>query len=398
MSVQGSADGRNFGVRAARRTVLRTASLGALGALAAIVSRPARAQAGVSETEILIGQSAQLSGPLAPLTQELRQGASWYLEDLNARGGVHGRTVRVVTLDDGYVAARTAENVRRLIDEDQVLALFNLAGTPTTLAALPILEARRVPLVAPFTGADVLRTGFSRYVFNLRAGYGSEIAKIVQHLSTIGIDKIAVAYLNNAFGKSALAAAGLAAKSHGVAVVASTALEVDGKGLELAVRSVAQAGPQAVVVATAGRITSDFIASYQQVRAGMQFYALSVVSSQQLLKDLGDRSRGVVIAQVMPHPVGGQSAAARELAIFAKQGGGHTVTHNHMEGFLSAKVLVEGLRRAGRALDRTALVRGLESMREVDLGGYVVRYSDRNHNGSNYVELSVVGASGRLVK
>lgn len=375
--------------------VLRTSALAVLGAL---VARSVRAQAGVSETEILIGQSAQLTGPLAPLTQELRQGASWYLEDLNSKGGVHGRLIRVITLDDAYVAARTAENVRRLIDEDQVLALFNLAGTPTTLAALPIVEERKVPLVAPFTGSDTLRAGFSRYLFNVRAGYGSEIAKILQHLSTIGIQKVAVAYLNNAFGKGALSAVELASKGLGVTVVAATALEVDGKGLEQAVESIARVGPQAVLVATAGKITSDFIGSYQKVRAGAQFYALSVVSSQQLLRELGDRSRGVVIAQVMPHPFAGRNVAARELAAFAQKRGVDTVTYNHMEGFLSARVLVEGLRRAGRALDRAALIRGIESMREVDLGGYVVRFSDRDHNGSNYVELSVVGTSGRLVK
>lgn len=395
MSTQRPIGSRHVCARADRRAVLRTTSLFFLGALAA---QPAWAQAGVSETEILIGQSAQLSGPLAPLTQELRQGASWYLDDLNAKGGVHGRAIRVVTLDDAYVAARTAENVKRLIDEVRVLALFNLAGTPTTLAALPILEDRKVPLIAPFTGSDALRAGLNRYVFNVRAGYASEIAKIVQHLSTIGINKVGVAYLNNAFGKGALSAAEVAAKGNGVTVVAASALEVDGKGLEQAVRSIAQVGPQAVLVATAGKITSDFIASYQGVRTGAQFYALSVVSSQQLLKELGDRSAGVVIAQVMPHPFGGRNVAARELAAFAQQRGVATVTYNHMEGFLSARVLVEGLRRAGRALDRASLIRGLESMREVDLGGYVIRFSDRDHNGSNYVELSVVGMSGRLVK
>lgn len=358
----------------------------------------AAAQDGVSDTEIRIGQSAQLSGPLAPLSDELRRGASWHIADVNARGGVHGRRIRVITLDDGYVAARTAENTRKLIDEERVLALFNYAGTPTTLAALPIIEERNVPLIAPFTGADSLRSSLRRQVFNVRAGYGDEIARITEHLSTIGATKVAVAYLDNAFGKGALAAAQQAATKYQVTLTASGAMAVDGKGLDDAVRTIAQTHPVAVIVAAAGKSTSDFISAYKKVSAGTQFYALSVVSSQQLLRELAEQSRGVVIAQVMPHPFSGNNAAARELEALARRDGITTVTYNHMEGYLSAKVLVEGLRRAGKTLDRAGLVRGLESMKDVDLGGFVVRFSDRNHNGSSYVELSVVSLSGRVLK
>jgi branched-chain amino acid transport system substrate-binding protein len=378
----------------ARRRQLQ-ASL--LSLIAAGLPRAA-AQEGVSDGEIRIGQSAQLTGPLAPLSEELRHGASWYFTEVNAKGGIHGRRIRVITLDDGYVATRTVENVKRLIDDERVLALFNLAGTPTTLAALPLVEERNVPLVAPFTGTDTLRTTLRSQVFNVRASYADEIRRITEHLGTIGVTRVAVAYLDNAFGKEALAAAQLAAPKQGVTVTASAPLSVDGKGMAQAVDMIARSGPAAVIVAAAGKGTSDFIDAYQKARAGTQFYALSVVSSQQLLRELGERSRGVVIAQVMPHPFRGNNAAARELEALANRHGTTTLTYNHMEGYLSAKVLVEGLRRAGKALDRVALVRGLESMKDVDLGGYAVRFSDRNHNGSTYVELSVVGLSGRMLK
>lgn len=383
------------GADSSRRLALKATLLAVSGAGAASL---AKAEDGVTAAEILIGQSAQHSGPLAPLSQELRQGASWYFADVNAKGGVHGRSIRLISLDDGYVASRAAENVKRLIDQDRVLALFNLAGTPTTLAALPVLEERKVPLVAPFTGSDSLRSSLRPYVFNVRAGYADEIARIAEHLSTIGVTKVAVAYLDNAFGKGALAAAELAAKKYRVTLTASAAMAVDGKGLDETVRAIAASSPLAVIVAAAGKGTSDFIAAYRRVGAGTQFYALSVVSSEQLLRELGDGSRGVVIAQVMPHPFSGNNVAARELDGLARRHGVTSVTYNHMEGFLSAKVLVEGLQRAGKALDRVALVRALESMKDVDIGGYLVRFSNRNHNGSSYVELSVVGASGRLLK
>jgi branched-chain amino acid transport system substrate-binding protein len=229
--------GRQAETHPVRRAVLRATTLAVLGPLALLPARTHAAEAGA--TEILIGQSAQLSGPLAPLTRELIQGASWYFDEVNGKGGVHGRKVRVITLDDGYVAARTAENVKRLIDDDKVLALFNLAGTPTTLAALPILEERKVPLVAPFTGSGALRKKLNPQVFNVRAGYDDELEQIVRHLSTLGVTQVAVAYLNNTFGKDALATAERAAAAHRASLVASAALEVDGKGLDASVRSIA---------------------------------------------------------------------------------------------------------------------------------------------------------------
>ena len=381
---------------AARRGALRI--MGAAAAAMIAAPWPARAPRAARDAEILIGQSCQLSGPLAPLTREIREGAAWYFDQVNAKGGVHGRKVRVIALDDAYDPKRTAENARRLIEQDDVLALFNLAGTPTTLAALPVLREHKVPLVAPFTGTDALRSKFDRYVFNVRAGYADEIEKIVQHLSTLGIRRAAVAYLNNSFGKGGLEAVKTAAAKYGVALVAAAPLEIDGKGLQEAARTVAQAQPPVIVLATAGKVTSDFIAAYQTSGPAVQFYALSVVSSQQLIQALGDRSKGVAIAQVMPYPWGGGTRLAREVADLAAKNKAADVSYNHMEGFVSAKALVEGLQHAGPSPTREGLVRSLEGLREFDLGGYVLRFSDRNHNGSTYVELTIVGSSKRVVR
>jgi ABC-type branched-subunit amino acid transport system substrate-binding protein len=368
---------------------------GAAALIAAPWASPApRAEA---DTEILIGQSCQLSGPLAPLTRELQEGAGWCFEQVNAKGGVHGRQIRLVALDDAYDPKRTAENVRQLIEKNGVFALFNLAGTPTTLAALPVLREYKVPLIAPFTGTDVLRSSLDKYVFNVRAGYADEIEKIVQHLSVLGIDRVGVAYLNNSFGAGGLDAVKSAAAKRGVALAAATPLEIDGSRLQEAAQDLARSRPPVIILATAGKVTSDFIAAYQSSGASAQFYALSVVSSQQLIQALGDRSKGVAIAQVMPYPWGNATKLARELSDLASRKAVE-VGYNHMEGFVSAKVLVEGLQQAGPSPTRESLVRGLEGLRELDLGGYVVRFSDRNHNGSSYVELTIVGASKRVLR
>ena len=369
-----------------------------MGAVALSNWVPARAEPGVSDGEIVIGQSCTLSGPLAPLAMEMRQGATWYIEQVNAKEGVHGRKLKVLTLDDAYDPKRTAQNVRQLIEQDNAFALFNLSGTPTVLAALPILTEHKVPLVAPFTGSDALRKNFSRYVFNVRASYADEIDQIVRHLATVQLSKVGVAYFDNPFGQGGLGAARAAAKKYGISVAAVAPLQADGTGLDAAVTAIVQERPAAIIMATAGKITSDFIAAYLRAGPGTQFYALSVISSQQLIRDLGDRSRGVAIAQVMPYPWGGATSVARELTEMARTKAATDVTYNHMEGFISAKVLVEGLRRAGKSLTRDSFIRGLESMREVDLGGYVVRFSDHSHNGSSYVELSVVSGSGRILR
>ena len=348
--------------------------------------------------DILIGQSCQLTGPLAPLSSEIREGAKWYLDEVNRKGGVRGRRIKVLVLDDGYDPKRTAENTKQLVERDGVVALFNFAGTPTTLAALQTLRQSKVPLVAPFTGSDALRGTFERYVFNVRAGYSDEIDKIVQHLSTVGVRRVGVAYLNNAFGKSGLEAAKTAAAKYGVSLLGEAPLQVDGSGLKEVATTMSRSQPPAIILATAGKVTSDFIAAYMDIAPGTQFYALSVVSSQQLTQTLGPRGRGVAMTQVMPYPWGGGSRLARELTELAKSNGATSVTYNHMEGYVSAKVLVEGLRAVGPTPTRESLVQALESLREFDLGGFAVRFSDKNHNGSTYVELTIVGNDKKIVR
>ena len=355
------------------------------------------AQASGGDGEIRIGQSCQLSGPLSSLTKEIQDGAALYFRQVNARGGVHGRSIRVISKDDGYDPARAAANARSLIEEDGVIALFNVAGTPTTLAVLPVARDHRIPLIAPFTGSGQLRAPFERHVFNARAGYGEEIEKIVQHLSVLGIAHVGVAHLNNSFGKGGVVAVQSAAQKTRISLVATTPLEVDGKGLKETAAEMAHGRPQAIILITAGKITSDFIAAYQAIATGAQFYALSVVSSRQLIDALGDRSKGVAIAQVMPYPWGGASELSREILGLAKAQG-IQVTYNHMEGYVSAKLLVEGLKLAGQSPTPETLIRALEGLHALDLGGFILHFSDHNHNGSTYVELTIVGSEKHMVR
>ena len=355
------------------------------------------AEAGVADNEVLIGQSGVLSGPLGSLGLELQEGANLYIDRVNAAGGVHGRRIRLLSMDDAYDPKRTVENTRKMIEQDKVFALFGYSGTPTTLAVLPLVEQHRVPLIAPFTGVDVLRDKYSRYVFNVRARYSDEIEEMVRQLTTTGVKKIAVAYLNNAFGKSGLASVEAAMKKRGLQISGAVPVEVESTQLAASVKSLAQASPDAIILATAGKPTSDFIGAYQKTGLKPQFFALSVVSSHQLTQALGDESRGVVISQVMPYPWKRGVPIVNELQGLASAKGVKNITYNHMEGFVYAKVLVEALRGAGRKLTREGLVRGLESMEGRDLGGLTVGFSEGNHNASTYVDLTIVGRDGKLM-
>jgi len=379
----------------ARREFLRSG-----GVLAAGLAGTAWAQdsAGVSDSEILIGQSCQLSGPLAALTSEVRQGASLYFDHVNASGGVRGRKIRVLAIDDAYDPRKAAENTKKLIDEDKVLALFQYAGTPPALAALPIAEERGVPFIAPFTGSDGLRQAGSRYVFNIKAGYAAELDATVRQLASVGIARIAAVYLNNPFGTGGLASVDKSVKNHKVELVAQAPLEVDGSKMADAVAAVAKATPQAIIVISAGKPSVDFVDAYLTAGHRSTFYMLSVISNAQLVKALGERARGIVVSQVVPSPWNQSMPISREFQTLAKAKGITEYTFSQMEGFISARFLVEALQRAGAKPTRAGLVQAMESMKSVNLGGYPVELSATQHSSGKFVDLLMMGRNGRFTK
>ncbi|CAN7731728.1 ABC transporter substrate-binding protein [Acidovorax sp. LjRoot66] len=358
----------------------------------------AQDSAGVTDGEIVIGQSCQLSGPLAALTSEVRQGSALYFDHVNASGGVRGRKIRVVAIDDAYDPKKAAENTKKLIDEDKVLALFQYAGTPPALAALPIAEDRGVPFIAPFTGSDGLRQAGSRYVFNIKAGYAAELDATVKQLASVGIARIAAVYLNNPFGTGGLASVEKSVKNHKVELVAHAPLEVDGSKMADAVAVVAKAAPQAIIVISAGKPSVDFVDAYLAAGHRTTFYMLSVISNAQLVKALGERARGIVVSQVVPSPWNQSMPISREFQTLAKAKGITEYTFSQMEGFISARFLVEALQRAGAKPTRAGLVQAMESMKSVNLGGYPVELSATQHSSGKFVDLLMMGRDGRFTK
>ena len=229
-----------------------------LGALLALVLLAPwgvlRAGPGVTDSEIVIGQSLGLTRPLAALAPELVNISKTYLEGINAQGGIHGRRIRVVTEDDGYRPENTVRLVGKMIEQDQVFALMNLTGTANVGAILPLLakENPPVPLISPFTGADLLREPPINHVFNVRASYGDEVEKLVQHLTTLGVPRISVLWMNNGFGKDGLAGARKSMEKRGLKLHSDAPIQADSSDVQQAVQSLSAGEPDAIIMITAG--------------------------------------------------------------------------------------------------------------------------------------------------
>lgn len=370
----------------------RQFSLGA-GALAVGAGVSAQAQA----NKIVLGQSAAFSGPAAQLGIQFHQGAKLWFDQLNARGGIAGRSVEIKTLDDGYEPDRCAANTQALIDDD-VFALFGYIGTPTSLAALPLVRKSQIPFIAPFTGAMGLREPLLKNIFHLRASYNDETALIVRQLTNLGLKKIAVFYQNDSYGKAGLDGSVLALGKIGLKPVALGTVERNTVKVDEAVKTILAAAPDAVIQISAYKSCAAFIRAARKAGYGGTFYNVSFVGTQALADELGKDGAGVVVSQVVPSPFSPVRQISREFLADIKGGGGKVqANYSSMEGYLAARLFSDGLQReAGRSVTRDTLIRGLESLGRTQLGGFSVNLSAGNHVASSFVELSMLTGDGRV--
>lgn len=347
---------------------------------------------GVTSNSILIGQSAALSGAAEALGKEMKAGADAYFDAVNKSGGINGRKIKLISLDDGYEPDRAAANTKKLITENEVLALFGYVGTPTSNAALPIFTEAKVPFIGAFTGAQSLREPFNRYIFNVRASYFDETEQIVAHLVQQGITKIAVFYQNDAYGKAGLAGVERAMKARNLEIALTATVERNTTDVAAAVAKIAKSQTGAVIMISAYKSCGAFIKAMKLAGGLQQFWNVSFVGSKALSNELGEEGRGVQISQVTPFPWSNVIPIVRDYQ--KRIGGEDKYSFTSLEGYLAAKVLVEGLKRAGKNPTRESLVDGLASMGKVDLGGFTVNYTPTNHNGSSYVDLTIISRGG----
>jgi branched-chain amino acid transport system substrate-binding protein len=367
-----------------------------LSALLLAVAGAATAQ-GVTDSQIVLGQSVALTGPAQQLGLDMQLGANLYFNQVNARGGVNGRKIVLKTLDDGYEADRAAANTKKLIYDEKVFALFGYVGTPTSSASLPIFTEAKVPFVGPFTGAELLRTPVNRYIFNVRASYWDETEAIVQHLTAMSVNRIAVFYQNDNYGQAGLTGVQRALKRRNMEINGLGTVERNTVDVAKAVDQIKKANPQAVVMISAYKSCAAFIKEMKKGGANPTFWNVSFVGSKALAKELDKEGRGVQISQVVPFPWDGSVPVVREyqkaMAEAKAEPGFGT-----LEGYIAAKVMVEGLRRAGRKLDREGLVRAMESIVDYDVGGFKVSYGPNNRSGSKFVDLTIISKEQKFVR
>lgn len=366
----------------------------ALASLALPVTR-ARAQ---ERRAIVLGQSVPLTGPAAQLGLQMQLGAKAYFDAVNAAGGVGGVPVLLRSLDDGYDPARCKANTEQFIQED-VFALFGYIGTPTSLAALPLATQARIPFIAPLTGAEALRDPFNRLVFHIRASYFDETELIVKQLTQLDLRKIAVFHQNDAYGQAGLKGVQRALHARGLQPTAIATVERNSVDVAAAIKTLLPAQPEVIVQISAYKSCAAFIRQARRAGYGGQFYNVSFVGTQALADELGKDAAGVVVSQVMPSPFGTAAGLVNDyqqaLHRFNPKA---EPNYTSIEGYLAARVIVDGLRRLGTRPTREGLVAALETLAGYESRGYQLRFSGTKHVGSSFVELSMLTAEGKVMR
>lgn len=347
---------------------------------------------GVTAAAIVIGQSTPLTGANAELGNDIRNGALAYFRQVNESGGVHGRTIELVTLDDANQVPRAEANTKKLVEETGVFVLFGYASATLSRPALPIVETHRVPFLAPFTGADPMRV-FNRHVYNMRASYADELEKIVEHFTPLGIRRFSIVHYDDVVGRENLAAVERALKKRGLAAVSVASFKDRAKPeIAAGVREVAKGAPDVVILTTLYKASADFIKAAKAAGLGAQMASNSFPGASPLAKELGAEGAGTIVATVVPPPTKRSLPVVQEYqAAIERQIGRKDYSFTSLESFIAAKVTVEALKRAGPRPTREGFMHALDGMKSFDVGGYVVSFSPQNHNGSAFVELTVIG-------
>jgi len=373
-------------------SMLRQGFLVGIVALAALVG-PAGADPGVTDTEIVIGSCAALEGPASFLGTQTVLGARAYLNTVNDQGGVHGRKIRLVSRNDGYEPDKTIACVNQLIQEDKVFAMGFFVGTPTGAKVVAMAETHKVPAVGFFTGAEILRTPVKHNVIHVRASYFDEARAQVDNLvGTLGMSKIAVFYQEDAFGIAVLEGVKLALKRHNLAPVALGTFPRNTMDVAKGLEQIKPASPEAVVMVGTYAPLAEFVKRARADKWKSVFLTVSFVGTEAFARAAGKDGDGVIITQVVPPPSRRDlPAVAQYQAALKKYLPEASPNFVSLEGFVNAKLLVEGLKLAGRDLSREKLVTAIEGIVDLDLGiGMRASYSSSRHHAFDLVYVTLL--------
>jgi len=345
--------------------------------------------------QLKIGISGPLEGSNAGSMLELVKGASMYVDTVNAAGGVHGRKVLIVARDDNFEVQKTVAVVKKLIEEDNVLALMLVRGTPHNEAILPLIAQHRIALVGPSTGAMVFHRPVNPYVFNVRTAYQLEATKLVALLKTVGMEKIAVLHVDDGFGQDALK--GLKTGFMDSSLLPAAIVPFDRKlaakdstdFMKPVLPQLLKSDPGVIVIVGAGLAVKNAIVAIRAAGSTAKIATMSNNASTAFIKLLDANARGVIVSQVFPDEKSLTNAFVREAQQTAYKNK-VTLTPGMMEGYAAAKVMVKALREAGANPTRASVIAALNSMNNFDLGDITIRYSAADHTGLDLTDLSII--------
>ncbi|WP_424192473.1 ABC transporter substrate-binding protein [Ampullimonas aquatilis] len=376
-----------------RRNALKGILLISLG----MICTRTMAEPGVTDDTIKFGMSNPLSGNSAEYGRQLKLGMDIYFQHINNAGGINGRKLEIVSLDDGYEASRTLANTKALVEEHKVFALASYYGTNNIVNTAPYLSEVHVPLVGVISGAESIREPANPYIFNTRASYHDEAVAITAQLDSLGMKNMGIIYLNNGFGRYGFSGVMTELTRLGRKPSMTAYLDPESPNIEAAAAEVEKANLQALVIAANHKPSADLIKAIHAKRHYPQIIVLSPVGADALFKEIGPDSQGVGISQVMPFPWSTSVPIVKEYQdMLKKYGKEEAPSYYTLEGFVNAKLIVDALKKLGRDITRAKYIAALEGTH--DLGGFVLKYEGKNRSGTKFVEMTVVGKNGKVLR
>ena len=358
---------------------------------------------GISRDTILIGSSLALAGHAGYLGTQMLQGAMAYIRHINDTGGIHGRKIELIALDDSYDPTLCLYNTQRLILEKKVFSLFCYVGTPTTVRIIPLVNEARIPLVGMFTGANRLRQPVNRYLINIRASYYQETRAAVDLIvKEKGLQRVAVFYQYDEYGFDGLRGTEIALRQYGLIPVAKGSYIRGTLDVEAGLERIIQSNAQAVVMIGTYDSCAKFITLSRDRGFNPLFHNVSFVGSTELARRLGPAGEGVFVTQVVPPPdTAGRTeplpGVGEYISLLNRFYPESTPSFVGLEGYLNARILAEGLNRAGKDLTREKFITAIESINEFDLGiQHLLSFGKNDYQGLDNVYYTVI-QNGRLV-
>jgi len=366
----------------------------ALGAM--ILAVPALAEDGVTADTITFGQAAVLEGPASALGLGMQLGLNAAFNEINAKGGVHGRKIKLISANDGYEPDRAIAATKKLIEEDKVFGLIGPVGTPTSAAAQPIATAAKVPFMGAFTGAGFLRNPKLDNVINVRASYDAETEAWVKHLTEdLKVSKIAIFYQDDAYGRAGLSGLKKAMEKRKMEILAEATYERNTVAVKSGVLALKRAEPEAVVIVGAYKPVAEFIKLSRKVNFNPVFVNISFVGANALAKELGPEGNGVIVSQVVPFPWDASLKVVADYQAAIKAADPKAEPEFvSLEGYLVGRLAIAALEKAGKDVTRAGLIKAIKETGSFDIGGLPMTFSATKNEGLDKVFMTVIQADG----